>query len=138
MICVPTPVTKAKDPDLRPVKSSAETIGRHLKKGTIVVLDSTVYLGVTEEIVVPILEQAPGMRCGVDFFVGYSPERINPSDEEHTLDKITQIVSGMDEKTTDALCELYGLVTTVYRAPDIRTAEAAKVIEIFSGISISP
>ena len=129
MICVPTPVTKAKDPDLRPVKSAARTVGQNLKKGAVVVLESTVYPGATEEVVVPILEQESGMVCGNDFFVGYSPERINPNDDEHTLGKTTKIVSGMDEKTTDLLCQVYGLVTTVYRAPDIRTAEAAKVIE---------
>jgi UDP-N-acetyl-D-glucosamine/UDP-N-acetyl-D-galactosamine dehydrogenase len=129
MICVPTPVTKAKDPDLEPVRSASTTVGRNLKKGAIVVLESTVYPGVTEEIVVPILERESGLVCGKDFFVGYSPERINPNDEAHTLDKITKIVSGMDSRTTDTLVDLYGLITTVYRAPDIRTAEAAKVIE---------
>jgi len=129
MICVPTPVTKAKDPDLKPVQSAARTVGKYMKKGSVIVLESTVYPGVTEEIVVPILEFESGLTCGTDFFVGYSPERINPNDDDHTLDKITKIVSGMDKKTTDALCDLYDLVTTVYRAPDIKTAEAAKVIE---------
>jgi len=129
MICVPTPVTKAKDPDLGPVKSATVTVGRNLKRNAIVVLESTVYPGVTEEIVIPILERESGLVCGKDFFVGYSPERINPNDDAHTLDKITKIVAGMDEKTADRLVELYALVTTVYRAPDIKTAEAAKVIE---------
>ena len=129
MICVPTPVTKAKDPDLGPVMGAARTIGQNLKVGAIVVLESTVYPGVTEDIVLPILEEESGMVCGKDFFVGYSPERINPNDDEHTLEKMTKIVSGMDGKTADILCQLYGLVTTVYCAPDIRTAEAAKVIE---------
>jgi UDPglucose 6-dehydrogenase/UDP-N-acetyl-D-galactosamine dehydrogenase len=129
MICVPTPVTKAKDPDLGPVRSATSTVGRNLKRNAIVVLESTVYPGVTEEIVIPILERESGLVCGQDFFVGYSPERINPNDDAHTLDKITKIVAGMDEKTTDRLVELYGHVTKVYRAPDIRTAEAAKVIE---------
>jgi UDPglucose 6-dehydrogenase/UDP-N-acetyl-D-galactosamine dehydrogenase len=129
MICVPTPVTKAKDPDLGPVRSASATVGRNLKPGAIVVLESTVYPGVTEELVVPVLEQESGLACGKDFFVGYSPERINPNDNAHTLDKITKIVSGMDTGTTDTLVDLYGLITTVYRAPDIRTAEAAKVIE---------
>lgn len=129
IIAVPTPVTKGKDPDLEPVISASTTIGTHLKKGAIVVLESTVYPGVTEGLMAPILERESGMKCGRDFFVGYSPERINPGDEEHILKNITKIVSGMDKKTTDALCELYGLITTVYRAPDIRTAEAAKVIE---------
>ncbi|MCK9631818.1 MAG: nucleotide sugar dehydrogenase [Methanoregula sp.] len=129
LICVPTPVTKAKDPDLGPVRSATTTVGRNLKRNAIVVLESTVYPGVTEEIVVPILEKESGLTCGKDFFVGYSPERINPNDDAHTLDKITKIVAGMDEKTTDRLVELYGNVTTVYRAPNIKTAEAAKVIE---------
>jgi UDPglucose 6-dehydrogenase/UDP-N-acetyl-D-galactosamine dehydrogenase len=129
MICVPTPVTRAKDPDLTPVRSATESIGRNLKKNAVVVLESTVYPGVTEEVVVPILERESGLKCGKDFFVGYSPERINPNDDAHTLDKITKIVSGMDKKTTDRLVDLYSLITTVYRAPDIKTAEAAKVIE---------
>lgn len=132
MIFVPTPVTKAKDPYLGPVKSEARTIGQHMKPDSIVVLESTVYQGVTEEIVVPILEQESDLTCGTDFFVGYSPERINPNDEEHTLDKITKIVSGIDEKTANILSDIYGLITTLYRAPNIRTAEAAKVIETFN------
>jgi UDPglucose 6-dehydrogenase/UDP-N-acetyl-D-galactosamine dehydrogenase len=93
------------------------------------VLESTVYPGVSEELMAPILEKESGMTCGKEFFIGYSPERINPGDEEHTLKNITKIVAGMDKKTTDSLCDLYGLVTTVYRAPNIKTAEAAKVIE---------
>jgi len=129
MICVPTPVTNAKDPDLRPVISATTTIGRNLKRKAIVILESTVYPGVTEEIVIPILERESNLKCGKDFFVGYSPERINPNDDAHTLNKITKIVAGMDEKTTDRLVELYTLVTKVYRAPNIKTAEAAKVIE---------
>ena len=129
MICVPTPVTKAKDPDLGPVKSASMIIGKNLKRGSIIILESTVYPGVTEEIVVPILEHESGLKCGKDFFIGYSPERINPNDEEHTLDKIVKVVAGMDEKTTDVLVKLYSSITKVYRAPNIRTAEAAKVIE---------
>ena len=129
IIAVPTPVTKAKDPDLEPVISASKTVGQNLRKGAIVVLESTVYPGVTEEVMAPILERESGMKCGKDFFIGYSPERINPGDEEHILKNITKIVAGMDKRSTDALCELYGLVTNVYRAPDIRTAEAAKVIE---------
>jgi UDP-N-acetyl-D-glucosamine/UDP-N-acetyl-D-galactosamine dehydrogenase len=129
LICVPTPVTKAKDPDLKPVRSASKTVGKNLKPGAIVVLESTVYPGVTEDVVVPILEKESGLACGKDFFVGYSPERINPNDEAHSLDKITKIVSGMNRETTDTLADLYGIVTTVYRTPDIRTAEAAKVIE---------
>jgi UDP-N-acetyl-D-galactosamine dehydrogenase len=129
IIAVPTPVTKAKDPDLEPVISASEVVGKNLKKGAIVVLESTVYPGVSEDIMAPILERESGMKCGMDFFIGYSPERINPGDEEHILKNITKIVAGMDKKSSDDLCELYGLVTNVYRAPDIKTAEAAKVIE---------
>jgi len=129
LICVPTPVTKHKEPDLSPVKSAAEVVGKNLKKGATVVLESTVYPGVTEEIVVPILEKESGMICGTDFKIGYSPERVNPGDEAHSLDKITKIVSGMDEESTRMLADLYGLITHVFVAKDIKTAEAAKVIE---------
>lgn len=129
IIAVPTPVTRAKDPDLAPVRAAAETIGTHMKRGAIVVLESTVYPGVTEEVMRPILEERSGLVCGTDFAIGYSPERINPGDEEHVLPRIVKIVSGMDEPTTDILAELYGLVTNVYRAQSIKTAEAAKVIE---------
>ncbi|MCQ1538181.1 nucleotide sugar dehydrogenase [Methanocalculus taiwanensis] len=129
IIAVPTPVTKAKDPDLSYIVSAGETVGKHMKPGAIVVLESTVYPGLTEEVFVPVLEQVSGMACGRDFFVGYSPERINPGDDEHTLEKITKIVSGMDEATAATLAKLYGRITTVHLAPDIRTAEAAKVIE---------
>jgi len=129
IIAVPTPVTRAKDPDLGPVASAAATIGRNLKPGATVVLESTVYPGVTEELMAPVLERESGLTCGKDFFIGYSPERINPGDDEHILARIVKIVAGMDEKTTDLLTGLYGLVTTVHRAPTIRTAEAAKVIE---------
>ena len=109
--------------------SAAEIIGKNLKKGAIVVLESTVYPGVTEEIVKPILEEESGMKCGVDFKIGYSPERINPGDDAHVLQNITKIVSGMDEETTDIVSKLYEKITSVYRAKDIKTAEAAKVIE---------
>ena len=129
LICVPTPVTKSKEPNLRYVKSAAEIVGQHLKKGVSVVLESTVYPGVTEEVVAPILERESGLKCGADFKIGYSPERINPGDEAHTLDKITKIVAGIDEETTETLAELYGLITNVHKAKDIKTAEAAKVIE---------
>ena len=129
LICVPTPVTKSKEPDLSFVKSATKTVGRNLKRGAIVVLESTVYPGVTEEVVKPILEKESGMKCGMDFKIGFSPERINPGNEEHTLNKITKIVAGMDGKATEILADLYGLITGVYKAKDIRTAEAAKVIE---------
>jgi UDPglucose 6-dehydrogenase/UDP-N-acetyl-D-galactosamine dehydrogenase len=125
LICVPTPVTKSKEPNLRYVKSAAEIVGRNLKKGAIVVLESTVYPGVTEEIIAPILERESGLKCGADFKIGYSPERINPGDEAHALAKIAKIVAGMDNETTEILAELYGLITNVYKAKDIKTAEAA-------------
>lgn len=129
IIAVPTPVTKSKEPDLSYVKSAAKTIGKNLKKGSVVVLESTVYPDVTEGIVKPILEEESGLKCGEDFKIGYSPERINPGDEKHSLVKITKIVAGMDEETAEILAELYGNITNIYRAKDIRTAEAAKVIE---------
>jgi len=129
LICVPTPVTKHKEPDLQPVKSAAEVVGKNLKRDAIVVLESTVYPGVTEDIVVPILEKESGLICGTDFKVGYSPERVNPGDDAHSIDKITKIVSGMDEESTRELALLYGLITHVFVARDIKTAEAAKVIE---------
>ncbi len=128
IISVPTPVTKSKEPDLSYVEKAAKTISKNLKRESVVILESTVYPGVTEEIVKPILEQS-GLKCGKDFKVAYSPERINPGDEVHALQKITKIVSGMDEETTDIVSKLYGRITTVYVARDIRTAEAAKVIE---------
>ncbi len=129
IIAVPTPVTKSKEPDLSFVKSASRIIGQNLKKNAIVVLESTVYPGVTEEIVGSILEKESGLKLGRDFKIGYSPERVNPGDSAHTLDKITKIVSGMDEETTEKLVELYGMVTTVYKTTNIRIAEAAKVIE---------
>ena len=129
IVCVPTPVTKAKMPDISYVANATHTVGKYMKKGAIVVGESTVYPGLTEEIMVPILEKESGMTCGLDFKVGYSPERINPGDLEHTLEHIYKIVAGMDEQSTAELAELYGMITNVYLAPDIRTAEAAKVIE---------
>lgn len=129
IICVPTPVKENKEPDLSFVKSASKTVGENLKKGSIVVYESTVYPGATEEECIPILEEKSRMRCGQDFFVGYSPERVNPGDEAHDIDKITKIVAGMDIETGEILQELYGYITDVYLAPDIKTAEAAKVIE---------
>jgi UDP-N-acetyl-D-galactosamine dehydrogenase len=129
IICVPTPVNKFKEPDLSYVISAAEIVGDNLKKRAIVVLESTVYPGVTEEVVKPILEIRSGLKCGKDFKVGYSPERINPGDKQHSIDKIVKIVAGMDEKATNDLAELYGHITDVFIAKDIKTAEAAKVIE---------
>jgi UDPglucose 6-dehydrogenase/UDP-N-acetyl-D-galactosamine dehydrogenase len=129
IIAVPTPVTKSKEPDLTPVISASRIVGKNLKKGAIVVLESTVYPGVTEEIVGPVLAEESGLRLGPDFKIGYSPERVNPGDNDHTIDKITKIVSGMDEESANILAELYGTITTVYKTRDIKTAEAAKVIE---------
>ncbi len=129
IICVPTPVKGNKEPDLSFVKKASETVGENLKEGSVVVYESTVYPGATEEECVPVLEEHSKMRCGEDFFVGYSPERINPGDEEHDIHKITKIVSGMDDHVGNLLKELYGHITEVYLAPDIKTAEAAKVIE---------
>jgi UDP-N-acetyl-D-galactosamine dehydrogenase len=129
IIAVPTPVTKSKQPDLSPVISASEIVGKNLKKGAIVVLESTVYPGVTEDIMGPILQRESGLITGLDFKLGYSPERVNPGDQNHTIERITKIVSGMDEYTTNALSELYGKITTVYKAQNIKIAEAAKVIE---------
>jgi len=129
IMAVPTPVTGSNEPDLSFVISASRIVGRNLKKGTIVVLESTVYPGVTEEIVAPILEKESGLKLGRDFKIGYSPERVNPGDKAHTIDKITKIVSGMDEETTEKLAKVYGKITSVYKTIDIKTAEAAKVIE---------
>jgi UDPglucose 6-dehydrogenase/UDP-N-acetyl-D-galactosamine dehydrogenase len=129
-ICVPTPVTPSKEPDLTYVKSAAKIVGQNFKKGTVVILESTVYPGVTEEIVMPILEKESGLRCGKDFKIAYSPERVNPGDNEHTTDKITKIVAAMDKETTELVAELYSRATkSIYKAKDIKTAEAAKLIE---------
>ena len=129
IVSVPTPVKENKEPDLSMVKNASMTVGRNLKEGAVVVYESTVYPGATEEECVPILEKESGLEAGKDFFVGYSPERVNPGDEEHDIDKITKVVAGMDMKTGKVLEKLYSLVTDVYMAPDIKTAEAAKVIE---------
>jgi len=129
IICVPTPVTRSKEPDLSYIESAAELVGRNMRPGAIVVLESTVYPGVTEEVMIPILEKCSGLRCGSDFGVGYSPERVNPGDDKHSLGNITKIVAGIDERTVSLLERLYGTVTMPYRARNIRTAEAAKVIE---------
>ncbi len=128
---VPTPVRKDTTPDLSPVESATAIIGRNLTKGSVVVYESTVFPGVTEEICVPILEKESGLICGTDFKVGYSPERINPSDKEHILSNIIKIVSGMDEETLEVIARTYELVALagVFRATSIKVAEAAKVIE---------
>jgi UDP-N-acetyl-D-glucosamine/UDP-N-acetyl-D-galactosamine dehydrogenase len=130
IICVPTPVTKIKEPDLYPVESAATVVGQNLKKGSVVILESTVYPGVTEETVGPILEKESGLKCGVDFKIAYAPERVNPGDKEHTIDKIYKVVSGMDDETRDLVAELYGrIIPNIFKARNIQTAEAAKVIE---------
>lgn len=131
IIAVPTPVKSDHTPDLTPIESASRTVGRHLVVGSIVVYESTVYPGVTEEICVPILEAESGLRCGVDFKVGYSPERINPGDKTHRLESIVKVVSGMDSETLDTVAKVYSLVALagVYKASSIKVAEAAKVIE---------
>jgi len=130
-VAVPTPVNADHTPDLKPVESASRTVGRNLTKGSIVVFESTVYPGVTEEICIPILEKESGMKCGEDFKVGYSPERINPGDKVHRLETIVKVVSGMDEESLDIIAKVYELVVAagVHRAESIKVAEAAKVIE---------
>jgi UDP-N-acetyl-D-glucosamine/UDP-N-acetyl-D-galactosamine dehydrogenase len=131
IVAVPTPINAARQPDLRPLQSASETVGRHMKPGATVIYESTVYPGATEEVCVPLLEKASGMRWRQDFHVGYSPERINPGDREHSFAKIVKVVSGDDSDTLEKVASLYGSVVEagVYRAPSIRVAEAAKVIE---------
>lgn len=131
IVAVPTPVDAAKQPDLTPMLKASETVGRALKKGDVVVYESTVYPGVTEDECVPILERVSGLLCGPDFTVGYSPERINPGDKEHTFTRIKKVVSGQDEKTLEIVAQVYESVVTagVHRASSIKVAEAAKVIE---------
>ena len=131
IVAVPTPVNGDHTPDLSPVEGASRIVGRNMPKGSIVVFESTVYPGVTEEVCVPILEAESGLKYGVDFKVGYSPERINPGDKVHRLETIVKIVSGMDEETLDEVAKVYELVVEagVHRAESIKVAEAAKVIE---------
>ncbi|MDF2713121.1 MAG: nucleotide sugar dehydrogenase [Paenibacillus sp.] len=131
IIAVPTPIDDAKKPDLTPLIKASESVGRHLRRGAIVVYESTVYPGTTEEICVPALEKHSGLKAGTDFFIGYSPERINPGDRNHTFKKIVKVVSGQNEETLDVVASVYDSVVEagVYRAPTIKVAEAAKVIE---------
>jgi len=131
VIAVPTPINPDKTPDLAPVVGASEIVGRHLSSGAIVVYESTVFPGVTEDICVPILEKVSGLRCGIDFKIGYSPERINPGDHVHRLENITKIVSGLDAESREIIAKVYELVVEVgvYRAESIRVAEAAKVVE---------
>lgn len=131
IVAVPTPVDESKKPDLTPLLRASETVGKALKKGTIVVYESTVYPGATEEDCVPVLEQFSGLKCGEDFFVGYSPERINPGDKVHTFKSIIKVVSGQTTEVLDIVAEVYESVVEagVHKAPSIKVAEAAKVIE---------
>ena len=131
IVAVPTPVNQDKTPDLKPVEGASHTVGRNLKKGSIVVYESTVYPGVTEDVCIPILESESGLKCGADFKVGYSPERINPGDKVHRLENIKKIVSGMDEESLDIIAAVYETVIKagVHRAGSIKVAEAAKVVE---------
>jgi len=131
IVAVPTPVDRAKRPDLTPLVEASRLIGKNLARGAIVVYESTVYPGCTEEVCVPVLERESKLRCGSDFKIGYSPERINPGDTEHTLATVKKIVAGQDQETGEILARTYGLVVKagIHQAPSIRVAEAAKVIE---------
>jgi UDP-N-acetyl-D-galactosamine dehydrogenase len=131
IVAVPTPVDDARRPDLTPVLRASETVGRHLARGAIVVFESTVYPGATEEDCVPVLERSSGLVCGRDFFVGYSPERINPGDRDHTFTRITKVVSGQTPEVLEVVAQVYESVVSagVHRAASIKVAEAAKVIE---------
>lgn len=131
IVAVPTPVNDDHTPDLSPIEGASHVLARNLTKGSIVVFESTVYPGVTEDVCVPILEKESGLKCGVDFKIGYSPERINPGDKIHRLETITKIVSGMDAETLDIVASVYEIVVDagVHRAESIKVAEAAKVIE---------
>lgn len=131
IVTVPTPLNKDKTPDLSPLRDASKAIGQHLQQGSIIVYESTVFPGVTEDVCVPLLESASGLKCGRDFTVGYSPERINPGDKVHTVDKIIKVVSAQDVTTLDTVAAVYELIIAagVHRAPSIKVAEAAKVIE---------
>lgn len=131
IVCVPTPIDENRQPDLTPVRRASETVGKALKKGSIVVYESTVYPGVTEDICGPILEKISGLKQGIDFKLGYSPERINPGDHEHTIETIIKVVSGEDAETLETVAQVYSAIVKagVHRAASIKVAEAAKVIE---------
>ncbi len=131
IVAVPTPIDEHKLPDLRPLLGATRSIGQVLKKGDYVVFESTVYPGCTEEDCLPVLEELSGLKCGVDFKIGYSPERINPGDKEHTLSKITKVVSGCDAESLEEIARVYEIVVKagVHRASTIKVAEAAKIIE---------
>ena len=131
IVAVPTPINEALQPDLKALRIVSELIGKNMSPGTIVVYESTVYPGVTEDICLPILEKTSGLKSGIDFKVGYSPERINPGDKEHTLEKIVKVVSAQDAESLEVVANTYALVVKagVHRASSIKVAEAAKVIE---------
>ncbi len=131
VVAVPTPIDNARQPNLAPLKTATTTVGRHMKKGAVIIFESTVYPGATEEICIPLLERESGLRWKQDFFVGYSPERINPGDKAHTLAKIVKVVSGDTDTTLNKVANLYGVIIEagIYRAGSIKEAEAAKVIE---------
>lgn len=131
IVAVPTPVLENKSPDFRPLIGASTIIGKNMKKGSIVVYESTVYPGATEEVCLPILEKESGMKCGVDFKIGYSPERVNPADKVNTLTKIKKITSGIDKESSDTIAEVYGSIIEagIHKASSIKVAEAAKVIE---------
>ena len=131
IVAVPTPVKDDNSPDLKPVKGASALVGQNMQPGTIVVFESTVYPGVTEDICIPIIEKESGLKCGVDWKIGYSPERINPGDRVHTLTKIQKIVSGMDEESSTEIKKVYDIVIKAGTFPvsTIKTAEAVKVIE---------
>src|SRR3989338_147919 len=129
IVAVPTPITEDRKPDLSPLESASKIVGENLTKGSIVVYESTVYPGCTEEVCIPILESKSGLKFGVDFQVGYSPERVNPGDKKNTIDKIIKVVSANNNETLKKLEEVYGSITKIYSASSIKVAEAAKVIE---------
>jgi UDP-N-acetyl-D-galactosamine dehydrogenase len=131
IVAVPTPIDSHRSPDLHPVRSASITVGKYLAKGSVVVFESTVYPGLTEEICLPLLEEHSGLKGGQDFFIGYSPERINPGDKVNTLETIVKVVAGQTDEVRELLCQVYGTVVRagVHRASSIKVAEAAKIIE---------
>jgi len=138
IVAVPTPIDSRQDPDLTLLKGACRVVGEHLSKGSIVVFESTVYPGVTEEICLPILEQQSGLSCPVDFKIGYSPERINPGDKQHTLSKIVKVVSGCDKESLEVISQIYSSIIDagIHQAQNIKTAEAARLLRTSSGTSI--
>src|SRR3989339_908322 len=129
ILAIPTPIDEYNNPDLKLLRDASALIGKNLSTGAMVGYESTVYPGVTEEICAPILEKESGLKCGVDFKIGYSPERVNPGDKEHTIDRIVKVVSGMDDKTLEIIAKIYGEIITagIHKASSIKVAEAAKI-----------